>query len=190
MFVAYGVGFKEQNQNVLGRVLCEFRKVFGHLQSAIISRFKLEDNALERHHQVARYTCVSGFIFLRWICPAIISPKQFGLVQDHPDTNTCRTLTLIAKCLMTLASHNSTEQSAKELWIMQLNDFAQANTQNFMDFINHVSNAEEDQNDQNKTRPDEPNPTYFLDLPYELAQLSRWCTKECTASNIITKSCG
>lgn len=67
----------------------------------------------------------SGFIFLRWICPAIISPKQFGLVQDHPDTNTCRTLTLIAKCLMTLASHNSTEQSAKELWIMQLNDFAQ-----------------------------------------------------------------
>ncbi|CAO3691061.1 unnamed protein product [Rhizopus microsporus] len=166
----------------------EFRKVFGHLQSAIISRFKLEDSALERHHQVARYTCVSGFIFLRWICPAIISPKQFGLVQDHPDTNTCRTLTLIAKCLMTLASHNSTEQSTKELWIMQLNEFAQANTQNFMDFINYVSNAD-DQNDQSKTRPDEPNPTYFLDLPYELAQLSRWCAKECTASNIITKSC-
>lgn len=65
----------------------------------------------------------SGFVFLRWICPAIISPKQFDLVQDHPDTNTCRTLTLIAKCLMTLASHITAEQNSKELWINQLNMF-------------------------------------------------------------------
>ncbi|CAO3674391.1 unnamed protein product [Rhizopus stolonifer] len=117
----------------------QFRQMFGHLKSAVVKKFDLEKDTLERHHQVARYTCVSGFVFLRWICPAIISPKQFDLVQDHPDTNTCRTLTLIAKCLMTLASHITTEQNSKELWINQLNMFINNNTTNFTDFINHIS---------------------------------------------------
>lgn len=44
---------------------------------------------------------------------------------DHPDTKTCRTLTLIAKCLMTLASHSTVEQSAKEPWMVRLNEFVQ-----------------------------------------------------------------
>ncbi|CAO0793127.1 unnamed protein product [Mucor circinelloides] len=117
----------------------ELRRIFGHLQSAIVKKFDLGKETLDRHHQVARYTCVSGFIFLRWICPAIISPKQFGLVQDHPDTKTCRTLTLIAKCLMTLASHSSIEQNAKEPWMVRLNEFVQNNTHHFMNFINFVS---------------------------------------------------
>lgn len=102
------------------------------------------------YHELNAFFFFSGFIFLRWICPAIISPKQFGLVQgklihgylavfytdthththtyisiDHPDTKTCRTLTLIAKCLMTLASHSSIEQNAKEPWMVRLNEFVQ-----------------------------------------------------------------
>lgn len=44
---------------------------------------------------------------------------------DHPDTKTCRTLTLIAKCLMTLASHSTIEQNAKEPWMVRLNEFVQ-----------------------------------------------------------------
>lgn len=52
---------------------------------------------------------------------------------DHPDTKTCRTLTLIAKCLMTLASHSTIEQNAKEPWMVRLNEFVQVQS-----FIFHV----------------------------------------------------
>lgn len=46
-------------------------------------------------------------------------------IVDHPDTKTCRTLTLIAKCIMTLASHGTIEQNAKEPWMVRLNEFVQ-----------------------------------------------------------------
>lgn len=55
-----------------------------------------------------------------------------GLSVDHPDTKTCRTLTLIAKCLMTLASHSTIEQNAKELWIVRLNEFVQVHKARFL----------------------------------------------------------
>ncbi|KAG2198112.1 hypothetical protein INT46_000888 [Mucor plumbeus] len=177
----------------------ELRRIFGHLQSAIIKKFDLGKETLDRHHQVARYTCVSGFIFLRWICPAIISPKQFGLVQDHPDTKTCRTLTLIAKCLMTLASHSTIEQNAKEPWMVRLNEFVQNNTHHFMNFINFVSvdddKIEHDLVDRNegilllRHKQEEIIAPYFIDLALELSQLTTWCSKECNVINSITRTC-
>jgi len=50
------------------------------------------------------YTSVSGFLFLRFICPAILNPKLFGLLRDHPHPRAQRTLTLIAKGLQALAN--------------------------------------------------------------------------------------
>jgi hypothetical protein len=54
---------------------------------------------------------------------------------DHPDIKTCRTLTLIAKCLMTLASHSTIEQNAKEPWMVRLNEFVQVGTQKHVFFL-------------------------------------------------------
>lgn len=50
---------------------------------------------------------------------------MYFIYLDHPDTKTGRTLTLIAKCLMTLASHSSMEQNPKEPWMVRLNEFVQ-----------------------------------------------------------------
>jgi hypothetical protein len=85
----------------------------------------------------------SGFIFLRLICPAILSPRLFGLVRgtclenvfwilgpitdraskrtDQPDVRTTRSLTLLAKCLMSLA--NLVDPSLKEPWMSFLHQF-------------------------------------------------------------------
>ncbi|KAI7869002.1 Rho GTPase activation protein [Spinellus fusiger] len=100
----------------------ELRQIFSHLQSVIIKKFELDQNP-ESPKQSARYTCVSGFLFLRLICPAIVSPKLFGIVRDHPDSKTSRTLTLLAKCLMNLA--NLVDPSSKEPWMKHLNQFSQ-----------------------------------------------------------------
>lgn len=40
---------------------------------------------------------ISGFFFLRFFAPAILTPKLFQLREQHADTRTSRTLLLLAK---------------------------------------------------------------------------------------------
>lgn len=61
------------------------------------------------HEPLARTRVVSGFLFLRLICPTILNPKQFNLISETPSENAIRNLTLVAKCLQSLA--NLTETS-------------------------------------------------------------------------------
>lgn len=51
-----------------------------------------------------RTRAVSGFLFLRIICPTILNPRQFSLINETPSENAIRNLTLIAKCLQNLAN--------------------------------------------------------------------------------------
>ncbi len=56
----------------------ELRVLFHHLQRSVIKRF---GNNREDRYLSVRYTAVSGFLFLRLFCPAILNPKLFDLIR-------------------------------------------------------------------------------------------------------------
>ncbi|GAB5588354.1 hypothetical protein Unana1_03254 [Umbelopsis nana] len=194
----------------------ELRSIFSHLQSAIVKKFILDDE-VESNRQTIRYNCVSGFIFLRLICPAILSPRLFGLVRDQPDIKTTRSLTLLAKCLMSLA--NLVDPSLKEPWMSFLHQFIMENTKSLMEFINFVSVPPPEEHPQDEGRDyidnayanvtksfngdklpqstleDIPIPPYYIDLPKELSRMTTMIAAWSQHTNIsdglasITKLC-
>ncbi|SZF05864.1 unnamed protein product [Blumeria hordei] len=82
------------------------------------------------------YTSVSGFLFLRFFCPALLNPKSFGLLRDHPQPKAQRTLTLIAKSLQALA--NLSKFGKKEAWMERMNQFLATHRQGMKDFIDMI----------------------------------------------------
>ena len=82
------------------------------------------------------YTSVSGFLFLRFICPAILSPKLFGLLRDHPRVRAQRTFTLVAKALQKLA--NLSTFGRREEWMEPMNKFLNAQKPKFKEYIDQV----------------------------------------------------
>ncbi|KAF4451564.1 hypothetical protein F53441_5420 [Fusarium austroafricanum] len=82
------------------------------------------------------YTSVSGFLFLRFICPAILSPKLFNLLRDHPRPQAQRTFTLIAKALQKLA--NLSNFGKREEWMEPMNRFLNVQRQSVRDYIDQV----------------------------------------------------
>ncbi|KAK2589468.1 GTPase activating factor [Conoideocrella luteorostrata] len=82
------------------------------------------------------FTAVSGFLFLRFICPAILSPKLFGLLRDHPRPRAQRTLTLIAKVLQKMS--NMSTFGKREEWMEPMNRFLTSQRPVFRLYIDQV----------------------------------------------------
>ena len=80
---------------------------------------------------------VSGFIFLRLLCPAILNPRQFNLLSDPPPPAATRSLVMIAKCLQNLA--NLVEFGAKESYMEVVNPFILKNKERMVVFLDHLS---------------------------------------------------
>ncbi|KAJ2990042.1 hypothetical protein NUW58_g3157 [Xylaria curta] len=69
-------------------------------------------------------TLIGGFFFLRFINPAVVTPKSYMLIDGVPAERPRRTLTLIAKMLQNLANKPS---YAKEPYMAKLAPFIQQN---------------------------------------------------------------
>ena len=92
------------------------KRVFGAIQNAVVLKFP--------ESEVAKYTSVTGFLFLRFFVPAILTPRLFGIQIGNISSQESRTLTLIAKTLQNLG--NLTEFGQKEQFMAPINQYIES----------------------------------------------------------------
>ncbi|RKP27599.1 hypothetical protein SYNPS1DRAFT_26753, partial [Syncephalis pseudoplumigaleata] len=85
----------------------------------------------------AKLTAVGGFIFLRFFCPAIVSPETHNISQSLRSKEVRRGLLLITKVIQNLA--NQVLFGTKETFMTSLNDFLDKNMAVVRKFLRDIS---------------------------------------------------
>jgi len=116
--------------NSLDSLPDEFRVVWQYLHTKVKQYFP--ESALK---------LVGGFLFLRFFCPAILAPHNFGLVDEPPSPEAQRQLTLVTKTLQNLA--NGMRFGTKEPYMDPMNVLVDEQSENVTNFFNAIMTKEE-----------------------------------------------
>jgi len=114
-------------------------------------------------------TSIGGFFFLRFLCPAIVSPEAFGVVDEINDPECRRALTLVAKVLQNLAND---VQHFKEDFMEPLNGFLTRNSSRMTSFYEEISTVPESGPDDAR-RPKFTEEDRYKSLSLIVGQLSK-----------------
>ena len=123
----------------------ELRTIFRHIRACANDRYG-------DYMRTVTYSSVSGFLFLRFFCAAVLNPHLFGLLNISPSGRAQRTFILVAKSLNGLAS--MTTFGSKEPWMSPMNTFLNNNRHTFKAFIDEVCGIRTDE-------PGDPIPTSY-----------------------------
>lgn len=96
----------------------------------------------EKKFPRSKQLCVGGLIFLRFFCPAIVTPQLFGLREELPPADAQRILTLITKILLNLA--NGVEGVKKEEFMNSMDFFIYQNFDRVSDYLLGFADAHYD----------------------------------------------
>lgn len=145
------------------------RYICGCLQRAVVAKWPNE--------RLVRTRVVSGFIFLRLLCPALLNPRQFGLVSEAPSPAATRSLVMVAKCLQNLA--NLVEFGGKEPYMEVVNPFILKNKERMVVFLDQLSAIGD---------PGDPRVTSKPDTARELATMHHICVAHLSELQNIAKT--
>ncbi|KAM6166390.1 rasGAP-activating-like protein 1 [Erethizon dorsatum] len=122
-----------------GRCPAAMRLAFWRLQQRVEERFPAAE------HQDVKYLAVSGFLFLRFFAPAILTPKLFDLRDQHADPQTSRSLLLLAKAMQSIGNLGQQLGQGKELWMAPLHPFLLQSVARVRDFLDQLVDVQADE---------------------------------------------
>ncbi|XP_020662756.3 rasGAP-activating-like protein 1 isoform X1 [Pogona vitticeps] len=108
------------------------RVAFKRLHKRVADRFP------EAENQDAKYLAISGFLFLRFFAPAILTPKLFNLRDQHAGTQTSRTLLLLAKAVQSIGNLGLQVGHGKEQWMEPLHPFILSSIGRVKEFLDRL----------------------------------------------------
>ncbi|KAJ2802655.1 Ras GTPase activating protein ira2, partial [Coemansia guatemalensis] len=91
----------------------------------------------------AGYTAVGGFIFLRFLCPAIVAPDAHGICGQITNPEVRRGLLLCTKITHNLA--NDIQFGNKETYMVPLNRFISENRTRTTNFLSEIAEPTDDE---------------------------------------------
>ncbi|XP_046944157.1 rasGAP-activating-like protein 1 isoform X2 [Lynx rufus] len=116
----------------VGRCPPAMRLAFKQLHQCVQKRFP------QAEHEDAKYLAISGFLFLRFFAPAILTPKLFDLRDRHADPQTSRSLLLLAKAVQSIGNLGQQLGQGKELWMAPLHPFLLQSISRVRDFLDQL----------------------------------------------------
>lgn len=108
------------------------RVAFKQLHKRVAEQFP------EAENEDVKYLAISGFLFLRFFAPAILTPKLFKLRDHHADTRTGRTLLLLAKAVQSIGNLGLQLGYGKEIWMTPLHPFILQSVSCVKDFLDKL----------------------------------------------------
>ncbi|XP_072244418.1 rasGAP-activating-like protein 1 isoform X2 [Leuresthes tenuis] len=105
---------------------------------------RVEEQFTEPEHEDVKYLAISGFFFLRFFAPAILTPKLFQLRDQHADTRTSRTLLLLAKALQSVGNLGLQLGHGKEQWMAPLHPIILRSVASVKDFLDKLIDIDHD----------------------------------------------
>ncbi|XP_069768610.1 rasGAP-activating-like protein 1 [Narcine bancroftii] len=99
---------------------------------------RVEEQFPEAENEDVKYLAISGFLFLRFFAPAILTPKLFNLRDHHAETRTGRTLLLLAKAVQSIGNLGLQLGHGKELWMTPLHPFILQSVGCVKDFLDKL----------------------------------------------------
>ncbi|KAL2092141.1 hypothetical protein ACEWY4_011939 [Coilia grayii] len=105
---------------------------------------RVEEQFPEPQHEDVKYLAISGFFFLRFFAPAILSPKLFHLRDHHADTRTSRTLLLLAKAVQSVGNLGLQLGHGKEQWMAPLHPTILCSVASVKDFLDKLIDVDHD----------------------------------------------
>ena len=116
-------------QNSIPQCPAPFRDICKYLKDCVSEKFPGSE-----------HTAIAGFMFLRYLCPAIVAPDGFGVV-DQPIEEIRRCLVLVTKVLQNLANR---VQFTKEPFMHCMNPFIESNVGRIRDLFDIYANVSEE----------------------------------------------